>query len=245
MPINISFDSSLTQNEADALRALLGTLRPARGGVVGNIHPTYVGEQVSEQFQPVVVTKGEWSDPVQDQTLTLSPDDVGSTVSLVNGEIHVAAPPPPPSTDLDSDGKEWDEAIHASTRTKTADGRWKKKRGEGTRGTRVVAPDGSERSTEQIETYVELPSDSTSEQVAEAFAAVSIPAPPAPPPPPSDGLPTFPETVKICSSLGKGVYEKVFTDMAVKSILDLRDDAVRTLFFENETILVARLEKGV
>ena len=36
---------------------------------------------------------------------------------------------PTEELDLDADGIPWDERIHASTQTKTQDGRWKKKRG--------------------------------------------------------------------------------------------------------------------
>jgi len=45
-------------------------------------------------------------------------------------------PPPPPSetpeqstVETDADGLPWDHRIHASTKTKTKDGRWKRKRG--------------------------------------------------------------------------------------------------------------------
>lgn len=40
-----------------------------------------------------------------------------------------AAEQAPAGVDVDVDGLPWDERIHASTKTKTADGRWKKKRG--------------------------------------------------------------------------------------------------------------------
>lgn len=37
--------------------------------------------------------------------------------------------PPPAGVEVDKSGLPWDERIHASTRTKTANGQWKKKRG--------------------------------------------------------------------------------------------------------------------
>lgn len=47
-------------------------------------------------------------------------------------ESGASAPPPPPAgdtPDVDAAGLPWDERIHASTKKKTQDGRWKKKRG--------------------------------------------------------------------------------------------------------------------
>lgn len=38
-------------------------------------------------------------------------------------------PPPPSGVDVDTDGLPWDARIHASTKTKNADGRWKAKKG--------------------------------------------------------------------------------------------------------------------
>lgn len=228
MPINISFDSTLTQNEADALRALLGALYPS---------------------DVMRFDQAEW--PVYEQTEavtglsdSVSVEDIVAP-TLTEGNPNIVIEPKPIEMvgvgDLDSDGKEWDEAIHASTRTKTADGRWKKKRGTGG-GAVTAEPVQENEGTEQF-------TPSTPDTPAVTAVVPTPPAPPVPPPPPAPaadtGLPTFPDSVKICSALGKETYEKLFAEVGIKSVMELKDDAARVRFFEHESVIVARMEKGV
>jgi hypothetical protein len=75
----------------------------------------------------------------KDNVLVVKEDGTLDTVRVNLKGITELTPPPPPAVEdeepqgdgsgLDSAGVPWDERIHASTKTKVADGTWKKKRG--------------------------------------------------------------------------------------------------------------------
>lgn len=232
MSINISFDSNLTQNEADALRALLDSLHPA---AVEQFRPVEVSTSVSVPSDVAKLVAGQDYDPYDIPTAE-NPDDFPPQAS--------------PIVDLDSDGKEWDERIHSSSRAKNGDGRWKLKRGvDKALVAQVLGDVAIEDEADGSVTIPDLPTP----PVYVTEEAPDVPTPPAaapvPPPPPvpaaDSGLPTFPDSVKICSALGKETYEKLFTELAIKSVMELKDDTTRERFFEHESVIVARMEKGV
>jgi hypothetical protein len=257
VPINISFDSNLTQNEADALRALLGTLQPAHSGDTVPSHPL-IFEGGVLKLNKVVPSDHDWTSPdaqiAKFETATGTVDLVSVDTSQLTN-VNEVTPANALSPDLDSDGKEWDEAIHASTRTKTADGRWKKKRGVG----KTIDSDPAEdeqAAAEEIEagpvlagiptppaTYApeaELPVE------AQAAKVETVPVPPPPPAPTDSGVPSFPDAVKICSALGKETYTKLFAEVGLKSVMEMKDDtALRERFFGHKSVIEARMEKGV
>lgn len=95
--------------------------------------------------------------------------------------VFALVPPAPPvaGADLDKDGIPWDGRIHASTKTKTVEAVWKKKRGiEQAEVDRVVA----ELRTTMMAPAAPAP---VPPAVAQAFASGAaspvVPAPPAPP----------------------------------------------------------------
>ena len=60
------------------------------------------------------------------------------TVTIVD-EAHLEIPAP--AEDLDSAGQPWNAELHASTKSKNADGTWKKRRGAAQAATETVAQD--------------------------------------------------------------------------------------------------------
>lgn len=130
---------------------------------------------------------------------------------------------------LDSAGIPWDERIHASTKTQNKDGTWTRRRNtEDAVFDAVMAELKGTPLT--VKSYIELPADATSTQVAEAFAGqraaqalspATAPTPPAPPaapaappaPPvtaPAGGAaPTFVEIMtKVTQLQGQGKLPK-------------------------------------
>lgn len=79
--------------------------------------------------------------------------------------------------DLDANGLPWDERIHASTRTKTANGQWKKKRG--------------------VEDFTVAHVESELRGVMNIPASPAVPTVPAVPTPPAPAVPTPPATPAI------------------------------------------------
>lgn len=61
-------------------------------------------------------------------TLTDPPVPTAPAPTAPDG-TDASTEPPHPVFDLDADGAVWDARLHSSSRTKTADGRWKKRRG--------------------------------------------------------------------------------------------------------------------
>jgi hypothetical protein len=100
-----------------------------------------------------------------------TPTNVPAAPTGISTQPTVIPPPPPPNvapagTLLDKDGLPWNATIHASTRTQTADGRWKMKRG--------VEADVVARVTAEMRAVM-----------AGAPAAPAVAVIPPPPPPPA------------------------------------------------------------
>ncbi|OYW62723.1 MAG: hypothetical protein B7Z31_00185 [Rhodobacterales bacterium 12-65-15] len=127
-------------------------------------------------------------------------------------DLLVPTPPAPAGVELDKDGIPWDGRIHASTKTKTVEAVWKKKRG--------VEQAEVDRVTAELRTTMMAPAASVVEappappaQVAMAFATgAATPMPPAPPAPPAATGVTFAE---FMGHVTGGVTSGRFTREAV------------------------------
>lgn len=105
-------------------------------------------------------------------------DDNGPVVAIAPGET-------------DTNGLPWDERIHASTKTKNADGRWKKRKGadEATitaveaelRGNAAAAPASPVPAPQPVSVPATAPAPAPVAAPAEAPAPAPVPAPAAPP----------------------------------------------------------------
>lgn len=124
--------------------------------------------------------------------------------------IIFAAPTPPPlqatesheagRIDYDTDGKRWDAAIHSRTKSKTADGRWKVKRG-------LEESDPLKPGAKSVEALEELKIYASAVQALDEVAPLLPPGRPyneAPPAPEAEAL-TFPTLmVKITGGINTG-----------------------------------------
>lgn len=85
-------------------------------------------ERVSQALRtagaPTPVRVEEPKEPVQEET----PEPAGPSTTAVDNQ-HASEQRAADGPELDADGLPWDERIHASTKTKKQDGKWKAKRG--------------------------------------------------------------------------------------------------------------------
>lgn len=235
MPINISFDTNtITDDEVRGIFALLDTVRPAA------FDPgPFDAEEVTRAVEEKLSGAG----------ISVKRDENGNIPTAENPDDF--EPEASPIVELDADGKEWDDRIHSSSRAKNADGRWKLKRGVDKELVAQILGDVAiEDEADGSVTIPDLPTPPV--YVTEEAAVVPTPpaAAPVPPPPPAptadSGVPSFPDAVKICSALGKETYTKLFAEVGLKSVMEMRDDAaLRERFFGHESVIVARMEKGV
>lgn len=95
-------------------------------GQAGNVPsgaPSIAGAALPS-IAPAAMLDSSATVPTAPQINAPSPVDAAATVAAPE-----AAQTPAPGVDLDADGLPWDGRIHASTRAKNADGRWRGKRG--------------------------------------------------------------------------------------------------------------------
>lgn len=76
--------------------------------------------------------------------------------------------PPAPTNALDAQGLPWDQTIHASTKTKNADGTWRQKRG--------VDPALYEKRVAELRALVAIPAPGTAAPIPPAAGSVPVPA---------------------------------------------------------------------
>lgn len=143
--MQITFDHTDLANPAcrRILAALLDRDEPQQSALDLEINGTVpqragrIARQCAEAPQPGralsdAVTAPALTEPPQ---ATDTPDaDLAVSLAqalagLCNGAPPAPTAPPQPVFDLDADGAVWDTRLHSSSRTKTADGRWKKRRG--------------------------------------------------------------------------------------------------------------------
>lgn len=178
--INITDPAATSPEELQAVITMLRRFLPQGEGVV--IHP-FARDAAGQAIRDLIAGADE---PAEVNVEPPPPPPA---------EMPVPPPPPPaerpvfalvpPATgaDLDKDGIPWDGRIHASTKTKTVEAVWKKKRGiEQAEVDRVVA----ELRTTMMAPAASIP---VPPAVAQAFASGAaspvVPAPPAPPSPPA------------------------------------------------------------
>jgi len=115
-------------------------------------------------------------------------DDTLSHDPLPSSEIGSSVPSDPP---LDKNGLPWDERIHASTRTRNADGSWRYKRGVA--DTWVVEVEKELRALMAIPVPAAIPLDQPVGASAVAPAATTtVPViVDVPPPPPREGMANY------------------------------------------------------
>jgi hypothetical protein len=259
VPINISFDTNtITDDEVRGIFALLDTVRPAA------FDPgPFDAEEVTRAVEEKLSGAG----------ISVKRDENGNTVTTISAGQFVlpktegepftmeGAPTPP---DADANGLPWDERIHSGTKALNADGTWRTKRGVDKAFVAEVEAELCNQtvvveSAEDNEKVAEITGVQDAQTVAAPPApdipavTVTVPTPPpsapVPPPPPAPtdtGVPSFPDAVKICSALGKETYTKLFAEVGLKSVMEMRDDAaLRERFFGHESVIVARMEKGV
>lgn len=194
--INITDPATTPPEELQAVITMLRRFLPQGEGVV--THPfarDAAGQAIRDILagadEPVeVATKvgvALADEPVEVNVEPAAPASVFGVPVPPPAEMPVFAlvPPAPPvaGADLDKDGIPWDGRIHASTKTKTVEAVWKKKRGiEQAEVDRVVA----ELRTTMMAPAAPVP---VPPAVAQAFASGAaspvVPAPPAPPAPPA------------------------------------------------------------
>lgn len=133
-------------------------------------------------------------------------EEAGETPSPESAFGNAASPAPADNERLDKSGLPWDERIHASTRTKNADGQWKRKRGidEAT----VTQVEAELRQLMAIPspaplTVTEVPQPAPSQETPAASAPgpVLVPAPPAPAPAANPAQSDFIALVQRCTQL--------------------------------------------
>lgn len=168
--MRIEFDPT-NPTEAAAVRAMLTAVQPQE--------ERRFATWISEKLNDVDMS-------------TDGPSDDPDELERVEAEVKelLAAPV------TDSTGTPWDERIHSTPATTNKDGTWRAKRGvtadqiAAVRAEREHDANLSATDEEMIEqaqplevaSYVEIPGDTPSEKVAEAFAELSsAPKPPAPP----------------------------------------------------------------
>jgi hypothetical protein len=114
MQINLLIDTSRPSDIAEAL-VLLSTLEAAAGddvptGTTAEDAEFLAGlkaDAVAAATPPVMVSTGTWTAPTPDPAVVFAKNDT------------------------DVDGVKWDPALHASTKAKTIDGRWKARKRRG------------------------------------------------------------------------------------------------------------------
>lgn len=194
MHININTED-LTERDADALRAMLAAYHPAKGSVVmTHVEPVAapVAEIQATKEPPAVITAPQMVAQMAADRAEQETDDDEVYVPLAEVTLVATAPPEPV---VDSNGLPWDERIHASTKTTTADGAWKKKRGvdDETRAAVEAELLGGEDTPPAPETTPAAPGPVQAFAAqAETEAAASVPTPPAPTVPETPAAPTPP-----------------------------------------------------
>ncbi|MHB8283493.1 MAG: hypothetical protein ACYDD1_02345 [Caulobacteraceae bacterium] len=138
MALHIEFDTDdLTKDEARGLMQLLATV----SGVAFQSHEQTVmlelnKEEALKRFaQASRLGSGILSDV--DEPISAAPEPISAAPEPSADPTPAAPPPPvaaapaPPAVDveLDSAGQPWNEELHASSKSKVADGTWRKKRG--------------------------------------------------------------------------------------------------------------------
>jgi len=131
----------------------------------------------------------------------------------------------PEAPEFDADGLPWDERIHASTKTTTQDGRWKKKRGVDVELIEVVEAElrGAE---------VTDPID------GETFTPVTSGDVPPPPPPPAPSM-TFTELIKEITE------NQINPDTVLKAVQSVGLANVGELFNRPDLIPQVARELGI
>jgi len=130
--------------------------------------------------------------PQRRELREVAPVDMEGVVKVLTGEAPELEAP-----EFDADGLPWDERIHASTKTTTQDGRWKKKRGVDQ--SLVEEVEAELRYTEEESSAQDAAVDSDPNAADGAptgtISDAATPPPPPPPPPPASDT-TFAELIK-------------------------------------------------
>lgn len=160
----------------------------------------------------------------------LSPEASRAALSLEHGHPEApaagpAVPVPPAAEDLDSAGEAWDPAVHSENKTKTQDGRWRRKRV--TKGSAAPAPVSAPIPTPPPAAgpAVPPPPISAPEDLPGVPGPVAVPAPPAPdnpPAPPVDpGAQVMGEVVRDMTA-GRLTRDQVMAALSAAGLEDLR-----------------------
>lgn len=211
--MKIKFDTAtMTEAEARGLSAMLAAMflaaHPAQHGVTINVsHAPRPGET------PETAIPGGRFDPNYPGVDFRAPAPDGYPVDPEDAPDGTGYPSQPQSVQRDVAGIPWDERIHASTKTTNKDGTWTRRRNtpdetfdkvmaelKAANTAMTMAAAAGLTAPVEIQSYVEMPANSTPQQVAEAFANVTtaaeaftppasvvipahVPAPPVPPVP--------------------------------------------------------------
>lgn len=115
--------------------------------------------------------------PAAGSAATSDPTSAFGAPAAPNAPSVAAAPAPAGSVELDADGLPWDARIHASTKGKNQDQRWKAKRG--------VEPTLVAQVQAELRAVMGAPAAPVGNATTGAPATPPVPMPPAPPAPPA------------------------------------------------------------
>jgi hypothetical protein len=115
--------------------------------------------------------------PAAGSAATSDPTSAFGAPAAASAPSVAAAPAPAGQVELDVDGLPWDTRIHASTKGKNQDGRWKAKRG--------VEPTLVAQVQAELRAVMGAPAAPVGNATTGAPATPPVPMPPAPPAPPA------------------------------------------------------------
>jgi len=235
--MQISFDTSLVSpDELTALIALcasLGGRLPANGGTITVDLTADTGKlrevlaEVAADDVPVspVAASAEGNAPsAQTDTANIAPSASENAPSAESSSQSDASPTTG-NVELDTDGIPWDERIHASTKTTTADGKWRKRKNVDEVLYGQVHAELQELHAAPLDDTPPPPASSTPDENAPTD---DTDVPPPPVPDASAGFSEFPELVQAVAQYGLpyvklGQLAGEVTDGLVAKFPDLRD----------------------